>query len=598
MLNGIEVSSLYAVLELRDSATQTLRNFDSGMNGVTRRMQNLGSNLTRLGGAITTLTAPLVGLGIAGVKIASDFDSAMAEISARTGTVGDDLERVREFALQMGMDTAFSAQEAADAMLLLLASGQSVEEAMATLPAVLIAAAASGEELGTTAGIVTGILATFGLEAEDAGAVVDILAQASGASRAEIGDLGEAFANVGGVARTFGLDANETAAALAVFSNNGILGAEAGTQLKSVLLNLFRPSADVRDALGELGVNLFNADGSARDFDAILDDLAASLSELPAEDQTRLMQTLGGSYGIVGLSALLASGGIDTMQAEMLKAAPAADVAAARMDTFAGRVDTLKGSVETLAIEALTPFMKNTLQPLVEDLTDTVNGITEWAKANPEAVSTIIQLVGGAALLGTGLIVLGTIINGIAAVVGILSGAVTFLTTGAMAPLLPILLLIGGLFYAYQNNVLGFKDRVEELRTTLGNAWTTINQVVQILMAFGGRVLHEVQRFFDDLSRRFNDFKNNVVQPVIDTLQNLISIVGGGRSLIDTGAFVDRIGERIGQGQNSVMRSGGGGNIYNVSISVPGNVLVSSSVARQAGQDFGEAFMEVVRSRG
>jgi hypothetical protein len=70
------------------------------------------------------------------VGVAATFEQAMATISARTGVVGDDLERVRQLALQMGADTAFSAQDAADAMLELMASGQSLEEAMQTLPAV------------------------------------------------------------------------------------------------------------------------------------------------------------------------------------------------------------------------------------------------------------------------------------------------------------------------------------------------------------------------------------------------------------------------------------------------------------------------------
>jgi ABC-type transporter Mla subunit MlaD len=185
LFNAIEVASLFGTLELRDTATQTLRQFDSSLDRTAQNLQNIGGRLQGLGLAISAAVAPLVGFGAQGVRTAMTFDSAMAQISARTGTVGEDLERVRQLALQMGADTVFSAQDAADAMLELLASGQTVEQMMSTLPSVLTAAAASGEDLGTTADNITNILASFRLGVEDAGSVVDALSRAAGASMRE-----------------------------------------------------------------------------------------------------------------------------------------------------------------------------------------------------------------------------------------------------------------------------------------------------------------------------------------------------------------------------------------------------------------------------
>jgi TP901 family phage tail tape measure protein len=91
---------------------------------------------------MTVLTAPITAFGAMGIKAAGDFGSAMAEIAARTGLVGEELEQVRQFALRMGADTVFSGQQAAEAFLQLLTSGSSVAEAMEILPSVLNAAAA------------------------------------------------------------------------------------------------------------------------------------------------------------------------------------------------------------------------------------------------------------------------------------------------------------------------------------------------------------------------------------------------------------------------------------------------------------------------
>ena len=291
---------------------------DGLVSGVGQSLTQFGDQVANIGQNLTLLTAPIAAFGVAGIRAASDFEGAMTEISARTGLVGEDLQQVSEFAQQMGADTIYSAQEAAEAMLGLLASGQSVEQAMATLPIVLQTAAASGGDLGRTAEGITAILAGFQLQVdrlspstraladelgvtndeliafqnggdpgdvdmtseaisrlaqsmgmtnaefytylnwnEDAATVSDTLARAAGASQASIQGLQDAFVNVGPVAAGYGFSVNQTAAALAVLSQNGIQGAEAGTALKSMLQNMVRPTDDVQGAWDALGTSLY-----------------------------------------------------------------------------------------------------------------------------------------------------------------------------------------------------------------------------------------------------------------------------------------------------------------------------------------------------
>lgn len=428
MFNAIEVASLFGTLELRDTATNTLRQFDSGLETTVNNMRRVGGELQGLGLAISAAVAPLVAFGTQGVRTAMSFDSSMAEISARTGTMGEELEQVRQLALQMGADTVFSAQDAADAMLELLASGQTVEQMMATLPTVLTAAAASGEDLGTTADNITNILASFRLEVDQAGSVVDALSRAAGASSADMGSLADGFANVGGVAAQFGLSVEQTAAMLAIFAENGIKGAEAGTQLKSMLLNMARRTENTATAWRMFGTSLYEANGDMRPLPRVLEDIERAARNMTDEDRQRAFQELAGSFGVVGLTALTSSIDIETMLNAMDASADAASVAEARMNTFEGAMSSLGGSIETLQITVFTPFMNNVLRPLVQQITDVVNAINTWAAANPEAVSTIINVVLAVAGLGAGLLALGTVINFAATAmsgISILIGALT-----------------------------------------------------------------------------------------------------------------------------------------------------------------------------
>lgn len=417
-MSAIEVASLFGTLDLRDNASAALRAFDSGMANVETRLASFGGKVQSVGISISAITAPLVAFGATGVKVASDFEGALAEISARTGVVGADLKRISDFALQMGADTAFSAQQAADAFLQLLTSGQDTTQAMATLPHVLTAAAASGEDLGRTADLLTDIMAAFGLGVESAGDVVDALARAAGASSADMASLGMGFANVGPIARQFGISVKDTAAILAVFAENGIKGSEAGTQLRSMLNQMTRDTDESRAAWTRLGTSMYDAAGNVRPIADVMQDIRRGLEGMSQEQRIQTIKDLGGAYGQMGLAALTAGDPLRAMLGLMDGSATAADVAAARMNTFAGRLETLRGSIQTLQIKAMTPLMES-LKPLLERVTDVVNRITDWVDKNPEATATIIQIVGAVAGLGAGLTTVGTIIKLAAPAIGL-----------------------------------------------------------------------------------------------------------------------------------------------------------------------------------
>lgn len=440
-----------ATLDIRIGAdirglTQGLNTANRGLGDLAKsagnKLKDVGGNIQKLGGQMTLATAPIAGALFAGIGAASSFESAMAEIQARTGLTADEMQKVSDFALKMGADTAFSAQDAADAMLELLASGQSVNEAMATLPSVLTLAAAGSIGLGLAADATTDIMSQFGLEVTDAGNIVQNLSAAAASSSADVNDLILAFQNAGGVASNFGLSVEDTSAILAVFAENGIKGAEAGTQLKSMLLNMTRPTDDVQAAWERLGTSLYDAQGNIRPLEEVIGELDAALDALPIQEQNELMYQLAGSYGITGLTALRGAVGITEMKDRMDDAASASSVADAKMDTFAGRLDSLKGSVETLMITALTPFMNDVLKPLAEEATKIINSFTEWAKANPELANTVIMIAGAATVAGPALFILGTAVTAIGTAIGVVLSPLALLVAGiaalvALAPTIP-----------------------------------------------------------------------------------------------------------------------------------------------------------------
>lgn len=511
------------------------KSINSGLSSISDSFSNIGQGFSKIGGALTAITAPLTAIGGVGLKAASDFDTLMKQIEIFGGVSGDQLEQVRKFALKMGADTKFSTEEAAQAYLELLKSGQSLEQATSTLPTVLDLAAAGELGLAQAAGIVSSGLAIYKLKAEDAGRVSDALAKAANASRAEVRDLGDALTTAGPVAAQYGLSVEDTAAALAVMANNGIMGAEAGTQLKSMLLNLHRPTDDVKGALQQLGVNLYDSAGNARNFNDVIVDLDTALDKLPVEQQNELMQKLGGSYGITGLAALRAAGGINSMMTEMDKAPAAKTLAEAFMNTFQGGVESLRGSVETLLIQALTPFMNDVLVPLVKQVTQVVNAMTDWAQKNPDLANTIVKILVALIALGPVLFLIGQGIG----IITTMGEGLELVMGGLLGPIGLIIVAAIGLYLAFKNNFLGIRDLLEPI---LKNVVTGFQTLVGVIQNFGNIVQNQgigeaiasiVNAFMqmlglvanDEMAQGALDIGNGIVNAFLSVVQALQTYV-------------------------------------------------------------------------
>jgi TP901 family phage tail tape measure protein len=336
---GANISGLQRGVQ---DADRSLGNFSANTS---KRFDDLKNRLDGFVSGFAPLSIAAGGALGYGIKVASDFESVLAEVEARTGATAEEMDELRGVALRMGAETVFSSQQAAEAMLQLLTSGASAEEAVGMLPAVLDAAAASGENLGRTADAVTDIMASFQLGVEDSAGVAESLARASGSSSATMGNLIDAFVNGGSAASAYGLSVNRSSAILALFAERGVKGAEAGTLLKSMLQGMDRQTDSVRNAWRQLGTSMYDTEGNMRDFAVVIEEIKLGLAGMTMEEQNIVLQELAGTYGIAGLRALTTGQSIGEMEARMAGAASVTDVAQARMETFAGRLDSLRGSV-------------------------------------------------------------------------------------------------------------------------------------------------------------------------------------------------------------------------------------------------------------
>jgi TP901 family phage tail tape measure protein len=362
-------------------------NVSRGLSGVNKAIGVTAAAMRGLatGGAIA------VGAGLAyGVKASAGFEQSMANVQARLLTTKGNMKLLEGQALDLGARTQFSARQASDAMGEFAAAGFNTRQIMGLMPGTLNLAAASGEDLASTAELQGAMMRQFGLHASDAGHVADVLTTAVNKSAIGMDDLGLTMKYVGPVAGRFGQSIEDIGGAAAILGNVGIKGETAGTTLRRAFVNLVKPSGKTMDMLAGMGITTgefskatTDAKGNLRAFPQILGNLAGHMEDLTKPQQRRALAQLFGVEALPGMLTLFGKGqkGIERMSASLRNSGGAAARTAGIMrNTVQGSWDNFTGSVETAAIK-LTKRFNPAIRGALDQAAGGVNKLTGLASA-------------------------------------------------------------------------------------------------------------------------------------------------------------------------------------------------------------------------
>lgn len=465
-----------------------------GIEGVGKTSQNTDAQLNKMATGMAVAGAVIAGGFALAVNSASSFEKRMSAISAVSGATGADLEAVRQKALQLGKDTAFSAGEAASAIEELAKAGISLPDIMNGAADATVALAAAGEvDLTTAATIASNAMNQFGLTAQDMTGVVDNIAGAANASAIDVNQFGMSLSQVGAVANLAGVNFEDTATAIALLGNAGIVGSDAGTSLKTMLNNL-QPVTDKQIGLfKDLGLmtaeganQFYTAEGKLKSLGEVAGILQGSLAGLTDQQKQMALETLFGSDAIRA-AAVLADEGAEGFAAlaEEMGRTSAAEVAATRMDNLAGSLEEMQGSLETLAI-AVGTILIPIIRDLVDRLTELFNWFLSLDEGTQKTIIAVIGVVGGLLLLGATVIKTVMFIKKLHAIFMMLKGLAwlrTFMTF-LFGPWGLIILAVAALAFLIWKNWDTIKGWLitawKAIKTAFSATWDAISAAISL----------------------------------------------------------------------------------------------------------------------
>lgn len=373
-------------------AGSTAKTVASGMENTGRKSALIASGMTAAGLAVAAF-------GVAAVKMAADFDQQMSTVQANTGATSAQMDQLRAAAIEAGASTVYSATDSADAINDLGKAGMSVTDILAGgLTGALNLAASDGMAVGDAAEYMANALSMFHLKGSQASQVADTLAAGAGKAVGNVSDFGEALNNCGAQANSFGMNVQETTGVLALFAQNGTIGAEAGTQLNSMLMKLAAPSAEAANTMKELGISAYDAQGHFVGMANFAGQLQKAEKGLTDEQRNQANATIFGSYAIKAANYLYEAGesGVNKWTKAVSESGYAAEQAAAKNNNLKGDLENLSGSMESLMIsvgEGAQGPLRKMIQGL-DALVDTFAGLPSGAQQTIVVMASLAGVFG------------------------------------------------------------------------------------------------------------------------------------------------------------------------------------------------------------
>lgn len=537
------------------SAQNSLRGFQSMALSVAGGMQNLGNAMT------VGFTLPLALAGKKAFDVFREFEQSLNVLKTVSGATEDEMKQLSDQARELGADLTLpgtSAADAANAMAELAKAGLDVNEILAASRGVLQLSVAGQIDNAEAAKITANALNAFGLSGEEAVRVADLLAAAALASTAEVSEMADSLQMSATVAAMTGIEIEDLVTALAMMSNAGISGSDAGTSVKQMLLSLTTPSVKAKGLMQDMGIAIYDASGNMKNMRDLIAEFSGKMGGLTQEQRNYALGVIFGSDAIRASNILLLGGvdAYDQMAEKVNETGAAAGLAASMMEGLTGSLENIKSAFETAAISAIEPF-KDDLKAML----DVVAKVLSVFAGLPEPIRKII-VVGLLLLAVTGplLILFGTLLGFIVNLtlamqaLGITLPMISTLLTGTLIPaigavltaLAPILLILGvlilyvGILYLmWKTNFLGMRDTALSFVNIVKNLWKALlaflrgdtDAAMEYLQAafdaFGEHINRVFLKIFGikDAWAKFFDFMRNMLGNLVSYIVNTFSNV-------------------------------------------------------------------------
>ena len=498
--------------EIRDCASETEK-FNSKIQQTADKLDKIGKKSTEIGTGLTkNVTAPIVAVGTASVVAFNEVDGALDILIQKTGASGEaltDLEDVtKDIASRVPSDFDTIASAVGEVNTRFHLTGDELNEVSEQF---VKFAKLNNTDVSTAIDQTQKALTAFGLSADDASHVLDVMNAVGQATGVSVDQLSSGLIQNATAFQEMGLSIDQSIALMGQMEMSGADISTVMTGLRKALKNATADGKDMNTALAELEDSILNgADG---------------------------MTGLQKSYELFGNKApeiynAIKNGSLSFQ--DLANMAVEADGSVS--ETFLNMQDggdqmTLVMQNLKMAGAELGDEIMEALAPVLEDLVGIIKGVTEWFSGLTDGQKqTILTILAVIAAIGPALVAFGKVATGISSIMKTAEMLKGFIDLSMLGPAGIIMLVIGALVLLY-TKCEWFRDGV--------------NAIVQAVVDFFKNAMDGIVKFFTEtvpnvFNGVINFFKENwqgllllIVNPFAGAFKLLYDNCEGFRNFID-----------------------------------------------------------------
>jgi TP901 family phage tail tape measure protein len=511
----------------------------------------LGALATGIAGVAAGLV--LLKTGMAGLNLAFGLATSTAEFGKTLEAVrfvskatSEEFDQLRGSAIQAGIATQFSPQEAAEGLQTLASRGLSARESMETLIPVLDLAAGSLGQLGVAgaAAAVGGTLQSYRLNVDQAAVVTDKLLSITQLTAFQAGEFEVGLARAAATAGRYGTSLDDTLITLGLLRNANVEASVASTDFREATRRVMSDEQAL-SKLRRIGVRSFDAEtGAARSSLDIMMDVADVTRDMTEQRRHLITGQIFGVRGAEAFSAVLNAQteimengvrrtltfreNIARLRREQNNSAGVAQRMREQLAlTFGGQMTLWTGTLQTLKTVFGETFGQ-VLVPLLSGVREAVNAVIAVWTSMPDPMrkllatvflvaSAFTAFIGGGTMIVSVVVIMVALLGKLVLIIAAVAAAITTLTVIVFAPFIAVLGVVVGLALlirkAWDDNLGGFADMITSWVDQAKLAWKSL-----ITLITKGELTGELAAEF---SRAENEGIANFVGSIVMNVERL-----------------------------------------------------------------------------
>lgn len=375
--------------------------FEEGTDQASTAIDALAQALVAAGvtASVKAITDALMGC----TQASMEFETAMAKV----GTIADESQKplgdMRNEILALSSETGKSVGELAEATYQAISASVATESAVDFVGTANKLAVGGFSDTTTAVDILTTAINAYGMSADDASKISDVLITTQNLGKTSVAQLGASMGMVIPLAAAYNMNLEDLAASYALLTANGTQTAQATTYVKAALNELGSTSSVVGSTLKKKTGKTFAelmAEGNS------LGDVLQVLADSVDGDTTAFNNMWSSSEAGVGMLSILNSGTskYNSLVQAMEGSTGAATTAFEKMsETGEFAQQRFQNAIENLKI-AIGDELAPVLMELQQSGADAMEWATEFVKEHPEVVAAVTALAAALAVLAAALV--------------------------------------------------------------------------------------------------------------------------------------------------------------------------------------------------